>query len=260
MANEKSFEVGGLQFTAIRKQIPVLHWVIRIDENGEVLEAGAGGISTESVPKMQASVHELFERVSKNDVADFRRRFGLPAQPLLTKVPISGENNQTEQSRERELIGHVILLFDSGWGLVHRKGSAESVFRKEREILDSIYGEDMTRRIPVLEGILARLVEAGWPHVNSPFVSDNAKKVFLKARDFVSSSATARFDESFAEVVEELRESHPDLEDGETVAGIKKNVRDDFQATGDALQDHLQLCGAVEKEIERVEFTNKLRM
>lgn len=68
------------------------------------------------------------------------------------------------------------------------------------------------------------------------------------------------FDELFAEVVDELRESHSDLEDSEIVAAIKENVRDDFQATGDALQDHLQLCGAVEKEIERAEFTDKLRM
>lgn len=78
MANEKSFEVGGLQFTAIRQQRPIQHWVIRIDESGEVLQAGAGGISTESVPKMQTSVQELFDRVSKKDESDFRKRFGLP--------------------------------------------------------------------------------------------------------------------------------------------------------------------------------------
>lgn len=77
MANEKSFEIGGVKFSAIRKHFPISHWVIRTDENGVVFEPGAGGISTESVPKMMNSVQELLERVSKNDVADFRRRFGL---------------------------------------------------------------------------------------------------------------------------------------------------------------------------------------
>lgn len=70
----------------------------------------------------------------------------------------------------------------------------------------------------------------------------------------------AGFDALFDEAVEDLKDAHPDLEDSETVAGIKENVRDDFKATGDALQDHLQLRGAIEEEIERVEFTDKLRM
>jgi len=82
MSNQKTFEVGSLQFTAIRKQVPVMHWVIKINESGEILEPGAGGISTASVPKMESSVQELFERISKNDIADFRKRFGLPREPL----------------------------------------------------------------------------------------------------------------------------------------------------------------------------------
>lgn len=79
MVAEKSFEVGGVKFSALRRQAPILHWVLRIDETGEVLEPGAGGISTESVPKMQASLQELLDRISKGDVADFRRRMGIPS-------------------------------------------------------------------------------------------------------------------------------------------------------------------------------------
>lgn len=78
MADEKAFEVGGVKFTALRKTFPIQHWVMKINETGEVLDPGSGGISTKSVPKMQASVQELLDRVSKGDVADFRRRFGLP--------------------------------------------------------------------------------------------------------------------------------------------------------------------------------------
>lgn len=78
MTSEKSFEIGSIKFTALRQQRPVPHWVFRLDETGEVFGSGTGGISNESVPKMQTSIRELFERVSKNDVADFRKRFGLP--------------------------------------------------------------------------------------------------------------------------------------------------------------------------------------
>lgn len=78
MANEKTFEIGGIKFTALRRQLPIPHWVFRLEETGEVFGPGSGGISNESVPKMQASIQELLERVSKNDVNDFRKRFGLP--------------------------------------------------------------------------------------------------------------------------------------------------------------------------------------
>lgn len=83
MAEAKPFEVGGVRFSALRRQHPIPHWVLRVEESGEVFEAGAGGISTESVPKMKASIEELLERVSKNDVADFRRRLGLPNDGVM---------------------------------------------------------------------------------------------------------------------------------------------------------------------------------
>lgn len=86
MLEEKSFEIGEIQFTAIRRQRPIPHWVFRLDETQEVFDSGAGGISNESVPKMQASILELFERISKKDVADFRKRFGLPAVPASAKL------------------------------------------------------------------------------------------------------------------------------------------------------------------------------
>lgn len=73
----KQFEVGGVKFSAVRFDRPIAHWRLRTDENGVIFEAGAGGISTASVPKMQASVQELLDRVSKGDVDDFRRRMSL---------------------------------------------------------------------------------------------------------------------------------------------------------------------------------------
>lgn len=79
MADEKSFEIGGIKFSALRRQHPIPHWVFRLDETGVVYDPGTGGISNVSVPKMQASIQELFERVSKKDLTDFRKRFGLPS-------------------------------------------------------------------------------------------------------------------------------------------------------------------------------------
>jgi hypothetical protein len=83
MSKPKRFTVGGVRFTAIRFERPRPHWRCRIDETAEVLQAGAGGISTESVPKMQASLTELLERVSKGDAKEFRRRFDLEGMPPL---------------------------------------------------------------------------------------------------------------------------------------------------------------------------------
>lgn len=295
MTNEKSFEVGSLQFTAIRKQIPIAHWVIRIDENGEVLEAGAGGISTESVPKMQASVQELFERVSKNDTADFRRRFGLPAQPSLTKLPMPSPTLMNGiMQRERDN-GVYHDIFKDGVFIIGAQSEEEAAQRlKDLEAnnwahldcyrnghpdpvkwIEYVRNRNWTFRSPgiefnkdgrmffhgnieeysaafrylVLDQKLAERIVAMVPEVP-------IRRYGLDGNELPESI----FDELFAEVVEELRESHPDLEDSETVAVIKENVRDDFKATGDALQDHLQLRGAIEEEIERVEFTDKLRM
>lgn len=86
----------------------------------------------------------------------------------------------------------------------------------------------------------------------APFVNSKLEKP--------SAPSAAGFDALFAEVVEEFFESHPDLKDGETVAAIKETIRDDFQTTRDELQDRLQLQIAIEKKIERVESTDKLRM
>lgn len=78
MSNVKTFEVAGVKFAAVRTLVPRPHWCFRLEETGEVFGSGTGGISNESVPKMQADVQELFDRISKGDIADFRRRFGLP--------------------------------------------------------------------------------------------------------------------------------------------------------------------------------------
>jgi len=76
-----TFTIGEITFTAVRKATPIPHWLCRIEETGEVLESGAAGISNKSIPKMQESITELFVRVSKRDVKDHRRRFGLPENP-----------------------------------------------------------------------------------------------------------------------------------------------------------------------------------
>ena len=82
----KSFEIGATQFSAVRAMFPRPHWLLRLDETGEVLESGTGGISNESVPKMQSDIQYLLDRVSHGDCADFRRRFGLPEQrPVKAK-------------------------------------------------------------------------------------------------------------------------------------------------------------------------------
>lgn len=84
MTNEKSFEIGSIKFTALRQQFPRPHWLFRLDETGEVFGPGTGGISNESVPKMQASIQELLDLISKGDTNDFRKRFGLPVVATTT--------------------------------------------------------------------------------------------------------------------------------------------------------------------------------
>ena len=73
------FELAGVQFAAVRHLVPCPHWRVRLQETGQEFEPGSGGISNTSVPKMKADIQELFDRVSKGDIQDFRRRWGLPA-------------------------------------------------------------------------------------------------------------------------------------------------------------------------------------
>lgn len=80
------FTIGTIAFGAIRTQKLRPHWLLHLLETGEVYGPGVGGISNESVPKMQASVQELLDRVSKGDVNDFRKRFGLP-ETAVTQRP-----------------------------------------------------------------------------------------------------------------------------------------------------------------------------
>lgn len=84
MAIEKKFEIGGIKFAAVRTESPRPHWRFRLEETSEVFGPGTGGISNASVPKMQSSIQHLFDRISKGDIADFRRRFGLPEVATTT--------------------------------------------------------------------------------------------------------------------------------------------------------------------------------
>jgi hypothetical protein len=87
---EKTFEVGGVKFSAVRTMQPRPHWRLRIEESGEIFEPGTGGISTESAPKMQADVEELFRRMSKGDPVDFRARLNLPEAGSPDTVALAG--------------------------------------------------------------------------------------------------------------------------------------------------------------------------
>lgn len=79
MNKEKSFLVANTKFTAVRKVTPIPHWLVRIDETGEVLQSGTAGISNESLPKMIESMEYLFSRIGKGNVNTFRKGWGLPA-------------------------------------------------------------------------------------------------------------------------------------------------------------------------------------
>ncbi|MFH1984767.1 MAG: hypothetical protein ABIL58_23245 [Pseudomonadota bacterium] len=81
-----TFEVGGIKFTAIRKETPRKHWVLRIDETGEEFGPGTGGISNESRPKMQADLEYAFKRTG-NDENEWRRQWGLEPKSEPTPEP-----------------------------------------------------------------------------------------------------------------------------------------------------------------------------
>lgn len=114
MAKEVSFEVGGIRFSAIRREFPRPHWVFRTDENGIVYDAGTGGISNESVPKMQQSLQELLDRISKGDVRDFRKRMSLPE--VDSKQIVVGTITAKLVSTDHGLDDYDI----TGGGTVHR--------------------------------------------------------------------------------------------------------------------------------------------
>jgi hypothetical protein len=75
---EKKFTVGGIDFTAVRFQTPRPHWRFKIDEIGEVYEVGTGGVASDSVPKMISSLEDMFNRLAKGDVDEWRKQWELP--------------------------------------------------------------------------------------------------------------------------------------------------------------------------------------
>ncbi len=87
---EKVFQVGGIDFAAVRKAHPrrpgTSIWLLKIVESGQELEPGTGGVSNGSVPKLKKDLEYLFERISKGSTEDFRRRWNLPVTPLRTEV------------------------------------------------------------------------------------------------------------------------------------------------------------------------------
>lgn len=82
------FEVAGTAFSAVRFEHPRPHWRLKIEETGQILDPGTGGVSSESRPKMVQDLEELLARISKGDAADFRKRWGLP--PLTARQRFNG--------------------------------------------------------------------------------------------------------------------------------------------------------------------------
>lgn len=74
--DSKTFNVGGLEFTAVRYLKPRPHWRLKVNKTGVVHDTGVGGISNESVPKMIADLQYQFERTSKGDPDDFAYAWG----------------------------------------------------------------------------------------------------------------------------------------------------------------------------------------
>ena len=63
-SKDKSFEVGGLAFTAVKYTHPIPHWRLKVP-SGEVWNDGAGGISNVSIPKMKADLEYALSRFGK---------------------------------------------------------------------------------------------------------------------------------------------------------------------------------------------------
>ena len=63
-AKNKSFEVGGLSFEAVRFTRPIPHWRLKVP-SGDVWNDGAGGISNVSIPKMKADLEYALTRFGK---------------------------------------------------------------------------------------------------------------------------------------------------------------------------------------------------
>jgi len=70
MQKTKTFTVEGVTFEAVRYQIPIPHWRLRLP-TGEILNPGTSGLSSESVPKMKADMEYLVKRFGKAQLRGF---------------------------------------------------------------------------------------------------------------------------------------------------------------------------------------------
>lgn len=103
--------------------------------------------------------------------------------PANEPAPFSPSWQTEVDSYEKQLKSHIIMCIDSGWCFVYQKGPAEQVFRQGRESLASAASiDDKNARVIVLKDTLRQLVDAGLPHVNTMFASNNAMKIFSDAR------------------------------------------------------------------------------
>lgn len=126
----KKFQIGGVDFTAFQvpdPRIPNKAWyALRVEEDGRVHvlrgsdPRDGSSYDHSSIPKLQASIEDIFKRVHKNDPDLFRRDFSLP--PRLERI------------REvSEMVG-VSAVFDDerqAWSSVLEDGREHATFDTE---------------------------------------------------------------------------------------------------------------------------------
>lgn len=106
--NTRTFHVGGIEFTAFRVPDPRMPnrqwWALRVVENDNVYDPRDGcSHDHSSVPKLQASIEDVFVRDYENDPDLLRRGYGLPPRlerirDLAKRVGVWAEANDEHQT------------------------------------------------------------------------------------------------------------------------------------------------------------------
>lgn len=94
----KPFVVAGIQFNAVRVNLPRPHWCVQALETGVVFEAGAGGIKNNSVPAMMKSIEDILVIAYKGDVIRLRLGFDLPRLIPLSHTFLSKQDDRDVHS------------------------------------------------------------------------------------------------------------------------------------------------------------------
>ncbi|MDP2782258.1 hypothetical protein [Devosia sp.] len=95
-------------------------------------------------------------------------------------------NNSDLELRQEALIGHIIKMIDAGWVFVCDKPEPRAVFKAVMDEFEFIRGEPRRPlRVAALTGMAERLANAGWDPVQILYSSNNVKRVFREAREYV---------------------------------------------------------------------------